>query len=108
MTGVNSDQHHSNIRMSAPACRPNCGACGIAPSISNPIPGLPRGKPADVPCVQLDASWRCKLFASPGRPACCAGLQLSTEMCGTSREKALVWLQGLEQQTAPAAASPAA
>ncbi|HAI50813.1 MAG TPA: zinc/iron-chelating domain-containing protein, partial [Enterobacteriaceae bacterium] len=26
-------------------CRPDCGACCIAPSISTPIPGMPHGKP---------------------------------------------------------------
>ena len=35
------------------ACRTGCGACCIAPSISSPIPGMPDGKPAGVPCVQL-------------------------------------------------------
>ncbi len=27
------------------ACRPGCGACCIAPSITTPIPGMPHGKP---------------------------------------------------------------
>ncbi|HLV28200.1 MAG TPA: YkgJ family cysteine cluster protein, partial [Burkholderiaceae bacterium] len=27
-------------------CRPHCGACCTAPSISSPIPGMPQGKPA--------------------------------------------------------------
>ncbi|MGU7695722.1 YkgJ family cysteine cluster protein, partial [Escherichia coli] len=27
-------------------CRPDCGACCTAPSISSPIPGMPDGKPA--------------------------------------------------------------
>ncbi|MCH1995921.1 YkgJ family cysteine cluster protein, partial [Achromobacter xylosoxidans] len=35
------------------ACRPGCGACCIAPSITRPIPGMPDGKPAGVPCIQL-------------------------------------------------------
>lgn len=30
-------------------CRPGCGACCIAPSISSPIPGMPEGKAAGVP-----------------------------------------------------------
>jgi hypothetical protein len=25
-------------------CRPQCGACCVAPSISSPIPGMPHGK----------------------------------------------------------------
>lgn len=44
-------------------CRPDCGACCTAPSISSPIPGMPDGKPANTPCVQLDERLRCKLFA---------------------------------------------
>jgi hypothetical protein len=35
------------------ACRPDCGACCIAPSISSPIPGMPHGKPAGVRSVTI-------------------------------------------------------
>lgn len=80
-------------------CRPRCGACCIAPSISSPIPGMPRGKPAGVPCVQLDADARCRLFGRPERPAVCASLRPSEEMCGTSRAAAIRWLDRLERQT---------
>ncbi len=83
------------------ACRPACAACCIAPSISSPIPGLPRGKPAGVACVQLDDRLRCRLFGQPGRPAVCAALRPSQEMCGDTREQALCWLSNLECQTAP-------
>lgn len=82
-------------------CRPRCGACCIAPSITSPIPGMPDGKPAGVPCVQLDAELRCRIFGQPGRPACCSGLQASEEMCGTSRQAALRWITALEAATAP-------
>jgi hypothetical protein len=80
-------------------CRPHCAACCIAPSISSAIPGLPRGKPAGVPCAQLTADLRCAIFGRPERPACCAGLQPSAEMCGDSREQALLWLARLEAAT---------
>ena len=83
-------------------CRPGCGACCTAPSITSPIPGMPRGKPAGVPCVQLDADLRCRLFGRPERPAFCGGLQPSLEMCGASREQAMVWLGRLEDATRPA------
>jgi uncharacterized protein len=82
-------------------CRPHCGACCIAPSITSPIPGMPGGKPAGVPCVQLDEQLRCKLFGDPRRPAVCAGLQPSREMCGETREQALVYLERLERATRP-------
>ncbi|MBN8748803.1 MAG: YkgJ family cysteine cluster protein [Variovorax sp.] len=85
----------------APACRSGCAACCIAPSISSPIPGMPHGKPAGVPCVQLDEALRCRLFGQPERPAVCGGLQPSAQMCGGGREEALAWLGRLERDTAP-------
>jgi hypothetical protein len=78
------------------ACRPGCGACCIAPSISS------LAKPAGVPCRHLDADWRCTIFGRPERPACCSGLQSSLEMCGATREQALHWLADLEKLTRPA------
>lgn len=63
---------------------------------------MPDGKPADVPCVQLDADLRCRIFGQPSRPAVCAGLQPSDEMCGDSREQALRWLGHMEDLTRPA------
>lgn len=82
-------------------CRTACGACCTAPSISSPIPGMPDGKPANTRCVQLDEDMRCRIFLSPLRPAVCAGLKPSPEMCRTSRTEAMTWLLDLEQQTAP-------
>lgn len=76
-------------------CRPGCGACCIAPSISS------LNKPASVPCRYLDAELRCQLFGRPERPECCGGLQPSPEMCGESREHALRWLAELEAATSP-------
>lgn len=82
-------------------CRQQCGACCIAPSITSPIPGMPHGKPAGVPCIQLDEKLRCQLFGKPERPAFCAGLQPGVEMCGESREQAIHWLSTLELATQP-------
>jgi len=89
----------------APACRPGCAACCTAPSISSPIPGMPQGKPAGVPCVQLDGAGRCRLFGQPGRPAVCSSLQPSADMCGSSRTHAMQWLARLELATAPTRAA---
>lgn len=86
-------------------CRPACGACCIAPSISTPIPGMPQGKPAGVPCVQLDDDWRCKLFGLASRPAVCRSLRPAREMCGGTREHALHFLARLETRTAPGPAA---
>ena len=85
----------------AAACRAHCGACCIAPSISSPIPGMPDGKPAGVRCVQLDQSERCRIFGDPRRPAVCASLQPSHEMCGETREYALEYLGRLDRLTMP-------
>jgi Fe-S-cluster containining protein len=82
-------------------CRPRCAACCIAPSISSPIPGMPNGKPAGVPCIQLDEDLRCRIFGQPERPAVCGGLQPSEDMCGDSREQALRWLGYMEDLTRP-------
>ena len=82
-------------------CRPRCGACCTAPSISSPIPGMPQGKPADVRCIQLDPDERCRLFGHPARPAVCASLRPARAMCGDSREQAMIWLHTLELATQP-------
>ncbi|MDP3511541.1 MAG: YkgJ family cysteine cluster protein [Sulfuritalea sp.] len=78
-------------------CRPGCGACCIAPSIST------LAKPAGEACVHLTPDYRCTLFGSPRRPSCCSGLQASAEMCGQNREQALAWLAKLDHATAPPA-----
>lgn len=82
-------------------CRSGCGACCIAPSITSPIPGMDGGKPAGVRCIQLDDANRCRIFGRPERPAFCAGLAPSAEMCGSSREQAIAWLVALERATTP-------
>jgi uncharacterized protein len=83
------------------SCRAGCGACCIAPSITSPIPGMPDGKPAGVPCVQLDAEMRCRIFGRPERPAFCGGLRPSRDMCGDDAGQAMVWLARLEAETRP-------
>jgi len=83
-------------------CRERCGACCIAPSITTPLPGMPHGKPAGVPCVNLDERLRCRLFGKPERPAFCASLQPMASMCGASRDDAMRELGLLEALTAPA------
>lgn len=82
-------------------CRPGCGACCIAPSISTPTPKMPHGKRAGEPCAHLTPNLACDLFGSAERPAVCGSLQPSAEMCGASREQALFWLDRLEQLTCP-------
>ncbi|MES2637784.1 MAG: YkgJ family cysteine cluster protein [Pseudomonadota bacterium] len=82
-------------------CRANCGACCTAPSINSPLPGMPNGKPAGVACIHLLNDFKCAIFNMPERPTFCASLQPSEEMCGTSRNYAILWLTKLERLTAP-------
>lgn len=84
-------------------CRPGCGACCIAPSISAAIPGMPQGKPAGVRCVQLNADNSCALFGMPQRPLACRRLRPCPSMCGTHRDEAMAILQALEIATRPIA-----
>jgi hypothetical protein len=72
-------------------CRGGCAACCIEVSISSPIPGMPGGKPAGIPCVQLDEELRCRLFGRPERPAVCRQLQ----------PEARATLRTMEWKTAP-------
>ncbi len=68
---------------------------------------MPGGKPAGVPCVQLDADLRCRLFGQPERPAVCRQLRPALDMCGPVDDggrHALRWLGALEAATGPAPA----
>jgi len=80
-------------------CRPACGACCIAPSISSPMPGLPQGKPAGMPCPHLDSNFACGLWNSPQRPKVCAEFRPERIICGGHRDNALQTLTLLEQAT---------
>jgi Fe-S-cluster containining protein len=82
-------------------CRPQCGACCIALSITTPMPGMPNGKPAGVACLHLTPDRRCAIHGRPERPACCAGLQPSLEMCGETPADAIAYLAELERLTRP-------
>lgn len=86
------------------SCRPQCGACCIALSISSPIPGMPNGKPAGVACVQLQADYRCALFGQPERPVVCDQLKPMPDICGDSQEQALALIDTLERATGPSVA----
>jgi hypothetical protein len=62
---------------------------------------MPHGKPAGVPCVQLDDALRCRIFGQPERPVVCASLRPDATMCGASRSEALAYLNRLEAATRP-------
>ena len=82
-------------------CRPSCGACCIAPSISPVVPALPHGKPSGVRCPHLTDDIRCALFGSPDRPGVCTSLRPQPEMCGDSAEQAMATLIRWERLTEP-------
>ena len=81
-------------------CRPGCGACCIAPSISSAIPGMPRGKPAGMRCVQLDETNHCRVFGLAERPGVCLAFRATQEFCGNDTAQAMHYLERLEQLTA--------
>jgi hypothetical protein len=62
---------------------------------------MPDGKAAGVRCVQLTQENACRLFGQAERPAVCARLQPSEEMCGHSASQALEHLTQLERLTSP-------
>ncbi|MBJ7555946.1 YkgJ family cysteine cluster protein [Marinomonas spartinae] len=80
-------------------CRPHCGACCIAPSISSPIPGMPNGKAAGERCIHLLEDFRCGIFNSPNRPTVCQAFAAEEMICGHSREEALLIISDLENAT---------
>ena len=82
-------------------CRPQCGACCIAPSITSPIPGMPNGKPAGVRCVQLTDDFQCRIFDAPERPNVCSSLPPHRDMCGSDAADAMMILTQLELDTQP-------
>jgi len=77
-------------------CRPGCGACCIAPSISSAIPGMTEGKPSGVRCIQLTDANLCLQYGLPDRPEVCTKLSPSLEMCGLSTDQAFDYLTRLE------------
>jgi hypothetical protein len=62
---------------------------------------MPYGKKAGERCIQLSTDNQCKIFGSPARPAVCASLMPSHEMCGNDASQAIAWLTKLEQLTSP-------
>jgi hypothetical protein len=61
---------------------------------------MPNGKPAGVRCVQLADDYRCRIFGQAERPAVCSSLRPQLEMCGATREDAMIYLTTLERLTA--------
>ena len=58
---------------------------------------MPLGKPGGVPCIHLSSDYRCLIFDDPRRPKVCDQFKAEEEVCGTTREEALMLLGKLEQ-----------
>ncbi len=82
-------------------CRPGCGACCIAISISSPLPGMPNGKPPGVRCVNLSDTNECRIHNSPDYPEVCRNFTAVPEICGETFEEAFANISELERLTAP-------
>lgn len=90
---------HVAINM-AIECRKGCGACCIAPSISQAIPGMPQGKKAGERCINLLAdSNLCQLWGTDQYPSFCRAFTPEPWVCGDTNEQALIRLIDLEQST---------
>lgn len=78
------------------ACRPNCAACCIIPSISSTTALMPHGKPAGQTCPHLNAKLLCNLFGQAQRPKVCENFKFDAQVCGTCKSQAetnLIWLE---------------
>ena len=101
---MNAENGHHDVIATASqqdGCRPGCGACCIAPSISSAIPGMPEGKPAGMRCIQLDDNNLCRLFGDPSRPKVCHDFTYDHDICGHSRQEALHIIALLEASSMP-------
>lgn len=83
-------------------CRPNCGACCIAPSISSPLPNMPNGKPAGVPCVNLHSETsECLVWGDIEYPDVCRNFKAIKDVCGENGQDAVELITLWEYQTQP-------
>ena len=82
-------------------CRNNCGACCIIPSITSPLPGAVKGKPAFTPCPHLTEERTCAIFHLKDRPLVCSSLKPQPDLCGNNREEAIELLTAMEIMTSP-------
>lgn len=78
-------------------CRKGCGACCIFISISSAIPNHPKGKPSGTVCKNMETSFKegqvlftCSLWDTPWFPKICKDFQATSDLCGASRNEAIV------------------
>ena len=52
---------------------------------------------SEIPCIHLTDDYRCDIYMDPGRPKVCDQFKADPEICGTSREEAMILLSALEK-----------
>ena len=83
-------------------CRAQCGMCCIAPSINEPLPGMPDGKRAGEYCINLDPdSLACRIWGTADYPSLCRDFRPAPDTCGNSRDQAEELIRWLEVATQP-------
>jgi hypothetical protein len=60
---------------------------------------MPKGKPANTRCIQLNSDNLCALFGQPSRPKVCLAFSPDQDICGISNQQALDNLIHLEKIT---------
>jgi uncharacterized protein len=82
------------------ACRAGCGACCIHISISSSMPNHPNGKPAGVPCANLNAeTMMCNIWNDPDFPDICRRFNAVDWICGSNYQEAMENIINLEKIT---------
>ena len=63
---------------------------------------MPNGKPAGVACINLDPiDYSCTIWGKPNYPDLCRQFIPCADVCGDTREQALLLIGDLEVKTAP-------
>ncbi len=96
---MSADDKKKEVEKDVFNCRPGCGACCIAISISSPLPGMPEGKKAGERCTHLDDHGYCLIYNSKVYPLVCKNFKPSIEICGKTKGHALSILTDLEMRT---------
>lgn len=76
-----------------------CGTCCVEISISSPLPGMSKGKPAGERCVNLNNNCRCKVHSD--KPNVCKNFKPTKEFCGNNKREAIYNIRRIERETKP-------
>jgi Fe-S-cluster containining protein len=62
---------------------------------------MPKGKPAGVRCINLNATNLCTIFGKPERPEVCNNFMPAPDTCGETNKEAMQLLSLMESATSP-------